>query len=96
MKIGTRTARLVREAAIAGYVNGSRFAQYRSPTEVDADFPQDSLIVAGVLKTARAHGDLYRTLAKVESIDAASDAVLANVEADGLAMLRSMIAGDTP
>lgn len=90
MRIGKRTARLVREAAVAGFVNGSRFAQGLSRAEVDAAFPSDSVVLAGVLKTARAHGDLYRALSKVESVDEASDAVLAAIEAEGLAMLRAM------
>lgn len=93
MRLGKRTAKLVREAAVAGFVNGSWYAAGLSRAEVDADYPDDSVVVAGVLRTARAHSDIYRALAKVESVDEASDAVLARQEAARFAFLRELING---
>jgi len=93
VRLGKRTARLVRQAAVAGFVNGTRFAQGRTAGEVDAEFPRDSVIVAGVLRTARAHSDNFPTLAKVESVDDAADAAEAEIKAEGLAMLQHLIGG---
>ena len=91
MRLGKRTARLVRQAAVAGFVNGTRFAQGRPPREVDAEFPRDSFVVAGVLRTARAHSDNFPTLATVESVDDAADAAEAEIEAAKTAMLQHLL-----
>lgn len=51
-------------------------------------------------RTARAHSDLYPTLAKVESVDEAADAVEAALQAERMEMLHELINGrsgvDTP
>lgn len=61
MKLGTRTAKLVREAAVAGFVQGSLAAgPYRGE-----DFPLDSDIWLAALRTARSFPDLYPTLKAV-------------------------------
>lgn len=91
MRLGKHTARLVRQAAVAGFVNGTRYAQGCTAAEVDAGFPRDSYIVASVLRTARAHGDNFPTLAKVESVDEAADAAEAEMKAGGIAMLRAIM-----
>jgi hypothetical protein len=95
VRLGKRTARLVRQAAVAGFVNGTRFAQGRSLSDVEANFPGDTWVVVQMLRTARAHPDLYPTMAKVESVDEAADATEAALKAEGLAMLTSLINGQS-
>lgn len=59
MRLGARTAKLVREAAVAGYVQGSLAA---GPFRTKDSFPPDSQIWLAVLRTARAHSDLQAML----------------------------------
>ncbi len=54
--LSKREQRLVREAAVMGYVNGFRASPYRK------DIPPDSTIVTEVLSAADAFSDLYPTL----------------------------------
>lgn len=87
MKLGKRTARLVREAAVLGYVNGA-WAMGGQP----ATIPPDSAIVAGVIRAARAHSDLHPTLARAEFPE--GDPAIAWLEAedaDRLEALRALI-----
>ena len=65
MKVGKRADALIREAAVAGYVNGFWDAGGRSTTDV----PPDTIVTAEVFRTARAHPDLYPTLSRVELPD---------------------------
>lgn len=58
------TAQLIQEAAVAGFVNGTRHAQGRPWEEMRADFPRDHDILAEAFRTARDHPDLYPQLAK--------------------------------
>ena len=62
MKIGKRTAQLIREAAVLGYVHGYRNALY----SLEDGIPKDSEIIGGVLYAASRNKDLYPTLGKVE------------------------------
>ncbi len=61
MKISHHTERLIREAAVIGYVNGA-WAMGGQP----ANIPSDLDILAGVLRTARSNADFYPTLSGVE------------------------------
>lgn len=62
VKIGKRTAKLLREAIVLGYVEGAwREGGHK------ATIPADSDIVAGVLDSAKRNRDLYPTLSRVES-----------------------------
>lgn len=63
MKLGKRTAKLVREAAVMGYVHGFRHGAY-APED---PFPKDSAIVFVVLDAAKRNKNLYPTLGLVES-----------------------------
>lgn len=67
MKLGKRTARLVREAAVLGFVHGSRWGQ-ANPRVLSAkeQFPRDSEIVADVLWASKSFRDLYPTLCRAE------------------------------
>lgn len=58
-----RDQRLVREAAVMGYVLGERFGLGR--TVRDNDFPTDSDIVAQVLLACEGQGDLYPTFRRL-------------------------------
>jgi hypothetical protein len=58
MKLGKRTARLVREAAIAGFVAGNRYGSH-------ALLPADSAIWLAALWVASDFPDLYPTLSVV-------------------------------
>lgn len=69
MKLGKRTARLVREAAVAGFVQGTRWAGYFPPigkTAKEDDFPGDSDIEDRAYRTAEKFPDLYPTLSKAD------------------------------
>ena len=55
-----RDQRLVREAAVMGYVLGTR-----SGIKPDDDFPRDSEIVAQVLLACENFGDLYPTIKRL-------------------------------
>jgi hypothetical protein len=77
-RLGSRTARLVREAAVRGFVQGMRNG---------GEIPPDSVIVANVLRSARSNPDLYPTLSAVESVDEAADLAEATMRAETLAFL---------
>lgn len=63
MKLGKRTAKLVREAAIAGFVAGNRYGP--DPTEPPDGFPNDTQIWIYTLRVARKCEDVYPSLARV-------------------------------
>lgn len=65
--IDKRTARLVREAMVLGYANGAwdGHAKARGGQDLPDDYPKDSEVVAGVLRSARSSKDLYPTLGRL-------------------------------
>lgn len=73
MKLGKRTEKLVRQAAIAGFVAGNRLGPDRLARE--EDFPLDPEIWVLTLRVARKFPDIYPTLAAVayESEELAAD-----------------------
>lgn len=66
MKIGPHTAKLLREAIVLAYVEGTRH-----PTEQGVPFPKDSDIVSLVLASSVGFRDLYPTLSKLDEAKAA-------------------------
>ena len=60
MKVSKRTEQLIREAAVLGFVQGSRLAGQR------VEIPKDSEVVRRVLRAAESFSDLYPTLSKVD------------------------------
>lgn len=68
MKVGKRTAKLLREAMVLAFVEGSRWGEYRGN---DDEFPTDSSIVARVLSASVSMSDLYPMLSKTEDAQAA-------------------------
>lgn len=70
MKLGKRTARLVREAAIMGFVHGAMWGRVQGRRQVRNDeedqFPRDSDILLRVMRGARSNGDLYPLLSKAD------------------------------
>jgi hypothetical protein len=66
MKLGRRTAKLVQEAAVLGFVEGVVHAHGRTWEEARRDFPPDLEVLARVLRAAHSHADLYPTLSRVE------------------------------
>lgn len=73
MKLGKRTAKLVREAAIAGFVAGNYFGP--PPLTRTEEFPLDAEIWVLTLRTARKFPDIYPILKNVarESEELAGD-----------------------
>ncbi|SFO60235.1 hypothetical protein [Amycolatopsis rubida] len=65
MILGKRTAKLVREAIVLGHVHGVLWGQ-AFPRNSGEPYPGDSAVVAGVLRAAKSHRDLYPTLAQVQ------------------------------
>jgi hypothetical protein len=70
MRVGKRTARLVAEAMVLAFVQGSRWGQVHPLTLSDEEakeaFPKDSQIIAGVLRDARSFRDTFPTLSRAE------------------------------
>lgn len=64
MKLGKRTAKLVREAIVLGHVEGARWAGYHGGGD---GYPRDSEVVAKVLWASQSFSDVYPTLSKVET-----------------------------
>jgi hypothetical protein len=64
VKVGKRTAKLIREAAVLGFVNGAFWAGYnhRDPSI----YPKDSAVLDQVLRSAQSNSDLYPTLSRAE------------------------------
>lgn len=92
MKISKRTARLVREAAVLGFVNGVWSAKGTAPRSTD--IPPDSAVVAEVIRAARSFADLYPLLAHAEfPEDDPAIAWLEAEDAERLAALRALIDG---
>jgi hypothetical protein len=65
VKIGKRTAKLLREAIVLAHVEGAFWAGY-TPTE-DNPYLKDSVVVANVLRSARSNRDTFPTLGRVET-----------------------------
>lgn len=65
--LGKRTARLLREAMVLAYANGAWDGLPRDELGgVDrAAYPADSDVVAGVLRAARSHKDIYPELGRL-------------------------------
>jgi hypothetical protein len=91
MRLGKRTAKLVREAAVLGFANGAYWAADRSWSECEANYPKDTRVVADVIRSARNNADLYPTLSKVEQVDDATAAALAEIDAVRMAVIRSLM-----
>lgn len=64
MKIGKQTEKLIREAAVLGFVEGAWWAGMS--IEQKENYPRDSVVFANVLRSAKSNKDLYTTLSKVE------------------------------
>lgn len=87
MRVGKRTARLIREAAVLGFVNGAW-----SATGPGARIPPATAVFAEVVRSARDMPDLYPTLSRVElPEDDPAVAWQAGQDAERLAMLRALI-----
>lgn len=87
MKISHHTERLIREAAVLGYVNGAWSAGAQPGST-----PPDLDILAGVLRTARSNADLYPTLSGIEFSE--SNPVVAHMateDAERLDVLRALL-----
>lgn len=84
MRLGKRTAKLVREAAIAGFVAGNCYGPPRTADEVE--YPSDPEIWVFTLRVARKFPDIYPTLKTVvqESEELAEDDRRARAAADEL------------
>lgn len=70
--IGPRTAKLLWQAMVLGYANGhwDGHAKGRSDEPYTEDYPQDSAVVAGVLRSAKSQKDLYPDLGRLaEKLD---------------------------
>lgn len=65
MKIGKRADALIREAAVAGYVNGV----WAAGGGFTVDIPPDTVTTAGAFRTARKFPELYPMLSRVELPD---------------------------
>ena len=73
MKVGKRTTRLLREAMVLAYVEGSRWGQHHSGRS-DEEFPSDSAIVRRVLEASVMFADLYPLLSRTDDARAANEA----------------------
>lgn len=70
MRLGKRTARLVREAIILAHVEGMRYGRAVSHEEQQAEgYPRDSTVITTVLQAAKSFRDIYPMLSKVERED---------------------------
>lgn len=67
MRVGRRTARLVHEAAILGFVQGVRWGQANPHVHEGRDLPKGGHIVADLLRDVQMFRDLYPTLSRVET-----------------------------
>jgi hypothetical protein len=63
-KLGKRTEKLVREAMVMAFVQGTRWGR---ATTWDDKVPRDSEIVHRVLVSAVRNSDLYPTLSKLDA-----------------------------
>lgn len=72
MKLGKRTAKLLGEAMVLGFVEGSHWGQ-ANPRQLGDDdrFPKDAEIVFRVLAASTSFRDLYPTLSKLDEAKAA-------------------------
>jgi hypothetical protein len=65
MKLGKRTAKLVREAIVLAHVEGAHWGRYGG--DAPGAYPRDSDVVDRVLYAATRMPDLYPTLSRVEA-----------------------------
>jgi hypothetical protein len=93
VKIGKRTANLLREAMVLAYVEGSRWGQCYGTSD-EYDFPTDSQIVQQVLEASVSFRDLYPTLSRTEAAQAA-DAGRRRRSGELLAALVRSVRGDS-
>ena len=95
MKLGKRTAQLVREAAVMAFVQGSLWGKSEGRNEVMGfaiePHPRDSVVLRNVLRAARSNSDLYPLLSKAEI-----DGVQVERTAEEWAELRSLLGIDSP
>lgn len=63
MKIGKRTAQLLREAIVLAHVEGMRYGRSSEP---DDPYPKDSDVVAHVLAASVSFRTIYPTLSKLD------------------------------
>jgi hypothetical protein len=88
VKLGKRTAKLLREAIVLAHVEGARWGQCH---DRDAEYPADSDVVFRVLSAAAVLNDIYPTLSKLEEAQAAdqerrqrfTDAIVAELQGEG-------------
>jgi hypothetical protein len=71
VKVGKRTAKLLREAMVLAYVEGSRWGQCHPDCHGEASFPTDSQIVQQVVVASVAFRDLYPTLSRIDDAQSA-------------------------
>lgn len=64
MRIGKRTARLVREAIVLGHVEGAWFGRAVPYGDQEEGYPADSVVFFNALRSARSNRDKFPTLAK--------------------------------
>ncbi len=70
MKLGKRTAKLLREAIVLAYVEGHHHGQY---AERDEEFPKDSEIVRTVLISATRLEGQFPTLSRLDAAQKADE-----------------------
>lgn len=68
MRIGPRTAKLLREAIVLAHVEGMRYGR---ATKSDDPYPRDADIVELVLAASVGFRDLYPTLSRLDEAKAA-------------------------
>lgn len=70
MKVSKRTERLIREAAVMGFVQGAMWGaahpRYMVAGARESGYPRDSQVVADVLRSAHDNSDHYPMLSKVD------------------------------
>lgn len=90
MRLGKRTEKLVREAAVAGFVMGTRWAGWHPPPGVPAGedaFPLDSEIVSRAYRCAAKFPDCYPTLSKAEQVHDEA----ARARAENLVLIKALM-----
>lgn len=88
MRLGKRTARLVREAAVLGYVNGV----WSTDKGFEAAIPSDVAVFGGVIRVARTLPELYPSLSRAELPEGDPAAAwIAAQEAEWRAAVRALI-----
>jgi len=74
VRLGKRTARLVREAAVLGFVEGAWWrGGHTTAADARADYPKDADVLAWVMRSARSNRDLYPLLSNVDDDNPGGD-----------------------